>query len=142
MYMALPSRPKAMASPISIRAGCREPPDRLPCPLAVDAERPEVIGAELSAHCVGDGEVLPEPLNQTDPVESLGKISGDGAYDTRACQEAILKRDAQALISPREGAVAWPALPGPAGKMGRSSCRDRTSVFLILGDVDHGGLLL
>lgn len=34
-------------------------------------------------------------------------MAADGLYDTQACHAAILKRGAQALIPPREGAVEW-----------------------------------
>lgn len=78
--------------------------------LAVDANNHEVIGVELTAASVGDAEVLPNLLDQLDPQESVASVAADGAYDTRACHEAIRKRHAQALIPPREGAVEWPDL--------------------------------
>ena len=34
-------------------------------------------------------------------------MSGDGAYDTRACHTAIKMKRAVALIHPREGAAFW-----------------------------------
>lgn len=34
-------------------------------------------------------------------------ISGDGAYDTRACHDAVRRKRAFVLILPREGAVLW-----------------------------------
>ena len=83
--------------------------------LAVDADSQEVIAAELTAAFVGDAEVLPDLLDQIDPVESIAWVAADGSYDTRRCHEAILQRKAQALIPPREGAVEWPDLPDGRG---------------------------
>ena len=76
--------------------------------LAVDAENHEVIAAELTAAFVGDAPVLPDLLDQLDPDESIASVAADGLHDTKACHAAILKRGAQALIPPREGAVEWP----------------------------------
>ncbi|MFA0201470.1 transposase, partial [Vibrio atlanticus] len=55
--------------------------------IAVDTSTYEVIAAELSLSMVTDGEVLPNLLKQT--RRSLLEVSGDDAYDTRACHAAI-----------------------------------------------------
>ncbi len=47
-----------------------------------------------------DGEVLPNLLKQT--LRSILDVSGDGAYDTRACHAAIKIKRAIVL---REGAA-------------------------------------
>lgn len=78
--------------------------------LAVDAENHEVIAAELTAAFVGDAEVLPDLLDQLPAEESLASVAADGAYDTHACRQALLDRQAAALIPPRAGAIAWPPL--------------------------------
>jgi hypothetical protein len=83
--------------------------------LAVDADSQEVIAAELTAAFVGDAEVLPDLLDQIDPVESIASVAADGSYDTQRCHKALLQRKAQARIPPREGAVAWPDLPDGRG---------------------------
>lgn len=44
--------------------------------------------------------------NLTDPTK-IRAISGDGAYDTRRCYEAIAKKKASPLIPPRIGAAYW-----------------------------------
>ena len=41
-------------------------------------------------------------LGQIDPHEALLSVSGDGAYDTKACHEAIALRQAQAIIPVRK----------------------------------------
>ncbi|MFA0091615.1 transposase, partial [Vibrio sp. 10N.261.49.A11] len=70
--------------------------------IAVDTSTHEIIAAELSLSTVTDGEVLPNLLKQT--RRSILEVSGDGAYDTRACHAAIKIKRAVALIPPREGA--------------------------------------
>ncbi|ELK8590058.1 IS5 family transposase, partial [Vibrio vulnificus] len=73
--------------------------------LAVDTNTHEIIAAELSLSNVTDAEVLPNLLKQT--RRKIVEISGDGAYDTKACYEAIRIKRAVALIPPRDGAAFW-----------------------------------
>ncbi|EPO0038658.1 IS5-like element ISVpa3 family transposase, partial [Vibrio cholerae] len=73
--------------------------------LAVDTSTHEIVAAELSLSNVTDAEVLPNLLKQT--RRRIIEISGDGAYDTRDCHEAIRFKRAIALIPPREGAAFW-----------------------------------
>ncbi|MGR5068704.1 IS5 family transposase [Vibrio alfacsensis] len=56
-------------------------------------------------HIAVDTEVLPNLLKQT--RRKIVEISGDGAYDTRNCHDAIRIKRAVALIPPREGAAFW-----------------------------------
>ncbi len=55
--------------------------------LAVDISTHEIVAAELSLSNVSDAEVLPNLLKQT--RRKIIEISGDGAYDTRHCHDAI-----------------------------------------------------
>ena len=48
--------------------------------------------------------MLPSLLGQIDPHEAWLSVSGDGAYDTKACHEAIALREAQAIIPVRKNA--------------------------------------
>ncbi|MGV3002805.1 IS5 family transposase [Vibrio sp. E150_018] len=73
--------------------------------LAVDTNTHEIIAAELSLSNVTDAEVLPNLLKQT--RRKIAEISGDGAYDTKDCYEAIRIKRAVALIPPRDGAAFW-----------------------------------
>ncbi len=52
---------------------------------------------------MSDGEVLPNLLKQTS--QRINEISGDGAYETRSCYEAIHIKRAVPLIPPRGGAA-------------------------------------
>jgi hypothetical protein len=51
--------------------------------------------------------MLPELLGQIEVAEPITSVSADGAYDTRACLDAIARRGAQAVIPPRKNARAW-----------------------------------
>ncbi|MGJ0484412.1 MAG: IS5 family transposase [Methylomicrobium sp.] len=75
--------------------------------IAVDAQTQEVVAVELTANFVGDAEVLPDLLEQLNPEEALASVAADGAYDTVNAHDAIRKKQGQALIPPRAGAVAW-----------------------------------
>ncbi|MGR5418438.1 IS5 family transposase [Vibrio diabolicus] len=68
--------------------------------LAVDTDTHEIIVAEFSLSNVSDGETLPNLLKQT--RRRIVEISGDGAYDTRLCYEAIRTKRAAPLIPPRK----------------------------------------
>lgn len=73
--------------------------------IAVDTHSHEIIAAELSLSGVTDAEVMPNLLKQTH--RKIRKISSDGAYDTKACHEAVRRKRALVLIPPREGAALW-----------------------------------
>ncbi len=73
--------------------------------IAVDTSTHEIVAAELSLSNVTDAEVLPNLLKQT--RRKIIEISGDGAYDTRNCHDAIRIKRAVPLIPPREGAAFW-----------------------------------
>ena len=73
--------------------------------IAVDADTHQIVAAELSLSNVADSEVLPELLKQTH--RKIKAISGDGAYDSRRCYQAIMSKKANALIPPRTGAAYW-----------------------------------
>lgn len=51
--------------------------------------------------------MLPELLSQIPSDEPIVSVSGDGAYDTKACHAAISPCHAQAIIPPRKSARAW-----------------------------------
>lgn len=55
---------------------------------------------------VGDPPMLPELLDQIPPDQDIGRVTADGAYDTRKCHEAIAARNAHAVIPPRKNAYS------------------------------------
>ena len=72
--------------------------------IGIDAQTLEIRAIEVTPNSVGDAPVLPSLLGQIDPHEALLSVSGDGAYDTKACHEAIALRAAQAIIPVRKNA--------------------------------------
>jgi IS5 family transposase len=70
--------------------------------LGVDEQTKEIVTVEVTASNVHDSQVLPRLLTQI--PGTVGQVSGDGAYDTKACYASIGKRGAKATIPPRRNA--------------------------------------
>ncbi|ASC71023.1 hypothetical protein XM38_019720 [Halomicronema hongdechloris C2206] len=70
--------------------------------LGVDEATGEIRVAEVTTHDYHDSEILPSLLDGIDG--EIAQVSGDGAYDTFACHEAIAQRSAVATIPPRHDA--------------------------------------
>jgi len=75
--------------------------------LGIDADTLEIRAIEITGAGVGDAPVLPELLNQIPADQPIGKVSADGAYDTRACHAAIAGRGAVAVIPTRRNGRPW-----------------------------------
>jgi hypothetical protein len=74
--------------------------------LGVDEATKEIIAVELTESRVHDSQPVPSLLAQIpDPI---GQVSGDGAYDTRGCYEAVLQRGAAPVFVPRRTAQPCP----------------------------------
>ncbi|WP_439142634.1 IS5 family transposase [Pseudooctadecabacter sp.] len=81
--------------------------------IGIDEETLEVRAVEVTTSNVGDAPMLPELLSQIPSDQEIGSVTGDGAYDTRKCHDAIAARDAHAVIPPRKNAKPWkPTSPG------------------------------
>lgn len=74
--------------------------------LAADRATHEIICADLSLNGTTDAQALPELINQTH--RKIREASADGAYDTRYCHDALLRKKIRPLIPPRSGAQYWP----------------------------------
>jgi hypothetical protein len=66
--------------------------------LGVDEETKEIVAVELTTSGVHDGPRLPAVLDQVEG--DVGQVSGDEAYDSGRCYEAILARGAVPTIPP------------------------------------------
>jgi hypothetical protein len=75
--------------------------------LGIDAQTLEIRAIEVTDNSVGDAPMLPELMAQIPAAEPVARVSADGAYDTRACHEAIAQRGAAAIIPPRKNAQVW-----------------------------------
>jgi hypothetical protein len=70
--------------------------------LGIDEHTREVVAVEVTASRVHDSQPLPSLLEQS--ADPIAQGSGDGAYDTRACYEAALRRRARPVFLPRRTA--------------------------------------
>lgn len=70
--------------------------------LGVDEASGEIIASVLTTNDFGDGEILPDLLNQID--SPLKQVSGDGAYDSFENYDLVNKRGAKITIPPRKNA--------------------------------------
>lgn len=75
--------------------------------LGIDAQTLEIRAIEITDNAIGDAPMLPELLAQIPAHEPLHSVSADGAYDTKACHEAIAGRHAAAIIPTRRNAKPW-----------------------------------
>jgi hypothetical protein len=75
--------------------------------LGIDADMLEIRAMEVTGSRIGDAPMLPELLGQIPDEQPIGKVSADGAYDTRACDAAIAARSACAVIPARKNARPW-----------------------------------
>ena len=75
--------------------------------LAVDEATLEVRAVEITGSGVGDAPMLPGLLSQIPEGEPIASVTADGAYDSRACHDAIADRGAEAIIPPRRNAKPW-----------------------------------
>ena len=68
--------------------------------LAIDEATLEVRAVEITESGVGDAPMLPGLLSQMPADEPIASVTADGAYDGRACRDAIALRGADAIIRP------------------------------------------
>jgi hypothetical protein len=81
--------------------------------IGIDEQTLEIRAIEVTSSSIGDAPILPDLLNQIPPGQELGRVTADGAYDTRKCQDAIAARNAHAVVPPRKNAKLWkPDTPG------------------------------
>ena len=77
--------------------------------IVVDTSTHEIIAAELSLSMVTDGEVFPNLLKKTRRI--ILEVSGDGAYDTRACHAATKIKGPVRLFPQERGGILGARAP-------------------------------
>ena len=87
--------------------------------LGVDERMKEIVAVEVTPSRVHDGRLLPALLDQI--PGRIVQVSGDGAYDTRACYQSILEREAVATIPPRRSARLSESVDPPAWRAMRDA---------------------
>jgi hypothetical protein len=89
--------------------------------LGIDATTLEIRAIEVTDNATGDAPMMACSLEQISLDESIASVSGDGAYDTKGCHEAIARRGAHAIIPTRKNAKMW--------KDKRSGAEARNTIF-------------
>ena len=79
--------------------------------LGIDAQSLEIRAIEITSNSVGDAPMLPELLAQIPKATTIASVTGDGAYDTKACHAAIAAIGASAIIPTRKNARLWKKCP-------------------------------
>lgn len=79
--------------------------------LGIDAQTMEIRAIEVTSNSVGDAPMLPELLAQISSTTNIATVTGDGAYDTKACHSAIAAIGASAIIPTRKNARLWKKYP-------------------------------
>ena len=73
--------------------------------LGVDGQSHFILCADMSVEGLGDNQALPSmhrPMGRR-----IGRVYGDGAYDTKQCHDEIAKKKATPGIPPRSNAGYW-----------------------------------
>jgi hypothetical protein len=66
--------------------------------IGIDEQTLEIRAIEVTSSSIGDAPILPDLLNQIPSDQEIGSVTGDGAYDTGKCHDAIAARNANAVI--------------------------------------------
>ena len=89
--------------------------------LGVDEATKEIVAVKVTTSSVHDSLMLPKLLGQI--PGRVHQVSGDGAYDTRACYEAAHGRGAQVGIPPRRNAKPWEQNADASSRMRNKNLR-------------------
>lgn len=81
--------------------------------IGINEQTLEIRAGKVTSSSISDAPRLPDLLDQIPPDQEIGSVTGDGAYATRKCYEAIAARNAHAVIPPHKNAKLWrPNTPG------------------------------
>jgi hypothetical protein len=73
--------------------------------VAIDPDTQEVLLTDVTTRNTHDCQMLPKFLDKLG--SRIGRVYGDGAYDTKRCYQAIVKRGGEPAIPPRKTARIW-----------------------------------
>ncbi len=77
--------------------------------FGIDAATLEIRAIEVTDNSIGDAPMLTDLLSQIPLEKQIASVSGDGAYDTKACHEASVLCGAHAVILTRKNVKPWKA---------------------------------
>jgi hypothetical protein len=87
--------------------------------LGVDEKTKDIVAVDLTTSGIHDSPHMPDVLDLVD--DDVRQVSGDRAYDTGACYQAILARGAVPTIPPRRNARLSTAKDPPAYRAERDT---------------------
>lgn len=87
--------------------------------LGVDEASKEIVAVDLTASAVHDGPHMPAMLERV--PDEVGQVSGDRAYDSGRCYQAILARGAVPTLPPRRNARLSTAKAPPDFRLERDA---------------------
>jgi hypothetical protein len=73
--------------------------------LEIDERTKEIVAVAVTESRVLDSRPLPALLAQI--ADSIAQVSGEGAYDTHACSEVVLRRGTMPTFVPRRAAQSF-----------------------------------
>ena len=94
--------------------------------LGIDETTREIVAVELTGSRVHDSQPLPALLEQI--PGPIAQVSGDGAYDTRTCYEAVLQHGAVPTFVPRRTARLGTVKEPPAWRAERNRILQQIAV--------------
>ena len=92
--------------------------------LSVDETTKEIVAADITRSNVHDSRMLAPLLDQV--AGAIRQVSGDCAYDTRACYVSALERDAIVTIPPRRNARERRSVAGNDWRAMRNATLQKT----------------
>ena len=75
--------------------------------LGIDADTLKIRAIEVAGSRVGDAPMLPALLCQIPADQAIGKVSPEGAHDTRGCHAVMAARRDCPVIPARRNARPW-----------------------------------
>ena len=72
--------------------------------IGIDAQTLQIRAICVTSSNASDAAVIPDLLQQLPDDEVLESLTGDGAYDTQAVHEEVIKRGGIPIIPPRKNA--------------------------------------
>lgn len=80
--------------------------------IGIDEQTLGIRAVEVTKSSIGDAPMLPVFLGQIPPDQETSNVTADGACDTHRCYDAVVSRNASAVIPPSKNAKLWkPAMP-------------------------------
>jgi len=85
----------------------------------------EIQVVEITESHVDDSPILPDLLDQIPEGQEISSITDGDSYDMPKCHDAIVDRDAHAVILPRKNAKPWKTVTAGAVARNEALCTSK-----------------